>query len=741
MLPEEATSLTERCFNGEPASCSFACPFRLDLRSFLDKAANGKWAGAYKALRSAVSFPVVVAALCPHPCEEACQRRDIGDEPIAVNMLEKAALRYVKTRKAESYAIPPKTEKIAVVGAGMAGLSFALHMALKKFSVTVFDAAEGWGGHLRSHPDFAEFDEDIRLQFSVVKAEFVFGRAVTSLDELAEYDAVYVATGAGGVDFGLLPGWDAENCATARNKVFLGGELAGQGLMESIAQGPGLAQTVEIFLQLGKVAPPKAEFPRGYCGHRPDHSGAERKARIVPAEGVEFSEEEARAEAGRCLQCDCDQCMVACEMLKKYRKKPKKLAVEVYADSKAKPPISPCSLTRETFSCNDCGYCKAICSEDVDIGALLSLGRHVRVAAGTEPKALHHFWLREMDFAAGEASYVTPGKHEVLFFPGCQLSASLPEAASKAFDWLRSRYDAGIFLGCCGAPAHWAGDGPRMNANVERIRAAWEKAGRPRFVFACASCEKLFAAFLPEIERVSLYALLAEEGGPVPEKCFEEASVFDPCAARDFAEMGESVRALAGKAGVALEELKEKNRCCGYGGQMKTANPKLFDEIAANRAALGEKPYLVYCANCREVFLSKGKDCAHVLELIFGAAGPVPTLQEKRDNVIMLKQRFMKEAEGKDFSPTAHEWDGLRLTVPAEVTAAMEAKLITLGDVKEVIWRAEQSGDKFVDGQGVCLADLVTPIIVYWVEYRAEADGSYTVLSAYNHRIHFEEGV
>ena len=130
MLPEEATGITERCFNAEPASCSFACPFRLDLRSFLDKAANGKWAGAYKLLRSALTFPAVVAALCPHPCEEACQRRDLGDEPIAVNALEQAALRCVKTRKAESYAIPPKTEKIAVVGAGMAGLAFALLMAL-----------------------------------------------------------------------------------------------------------------------------------------------------------------------------------------------------------------------------------------------------------------------------------------------------------------------------------------------------------------------------------------------------------------------------------------------------------------------------------------------------------------------------------------------------------------------------------------------------------------------------------
>ena len=740
MLPEEATGLTAACFNAEPATCSFACPFRLDLRAFLEKAAGGKWAGAYKLLRNAAVFPVVAAKLCPHPCEGACQRRDMGDEPIAVNALERAALRYVKNRKAESYAIPPKTEKIAVVGAGMAGLSFALQMAQKKFSVTVFDKAEGWGGRLRSHPDWAEFDEDIRLQFSVVKAEFVFGREIASLNELADYDAVCIASGAEGADFGLRDGWDRDTGAAAEPKLFLSGELVGDSLMEGIARGPGLAQTVEIYLQLGKINPPQTEYEKHYCGHKLDHSGAEKKPRVVPAEG-EYSEEEARAEAARCLQCDCDACMTACEMLKKYRKKPKKLAVEVYADSKAKPPIAPCSLTRETFSCNDCGYCKAICSEAVDVGALLSLGRTVRVAAGTQPKALHHFWLQEMDHAVGEAAYVTPGRHDYLFFPGCQLSSSMPEAVWQAAEWLSARADTGIFLGCCGAPAHWAGEAERMKENVARIRAAWEAAGKPTFVFACASCQKLFAAFLPEISRVSLYSLLAEEGGPVPAKKYEAASVFDPCAARDFAEMGEGVRALAERGGVALEELREKYRCCGYGGQMKTANPKLFDEITANRIALGEKPYLVYCANCREVFLSKGKDCAHILELLFGEAGPVPSLQEKRDNAVMLKKRFMKAAEGTEFVPTAHEWDGLRLTVPAEVTAAMNEKLITLADVKETIWRAEQDNDKFTDENGVCLANLITPVIVFWVEYKPEADGSYTVRSAYNHRIHFEEGV
>ena len=64
-----------KCFNGEPASCSYACPFHLDIRSFLEKAGKGRWMPAYKELRNAVVFPVLVSVLCDEPCRDRCQRR------------------------------------------------------------------------------------------------------------------------------------------------------------------------------------------------------------------------------------------------------------------------------------------------------------------------------------------------------------------------------------------------------------------------------------------------------------------------------------------------------------------------------------------------------------------------------------------------------------------------------------------------------------------------------------------
>jgi NADPH-dependent glutamate synthase beta subunit-like oxidoreductase len=56
MQMNDATAYVTKCFNGEPASCSYACPFRLDIRSFMDKAQRGRWLQAYKTLRNAVVF-------------------------------------------------------------------------------------------------------------------------------------------------------------------------------------------------------------------------------------------------------------------------------------------------------------------------------------------------------------------------------------------------------------------------------------------------------------------------------------------------------------------------------------------------------------------------------------------------------------------------------------------------------------------------------------------------------------
>jgi Fe-S oxidoreductase len=744
---EDSTAYTARCFRGEPASCSCACPFHLDVRGFVDKVGRKRWLLAYKMLASATVFPAIVAALCDQPCGERCQRTALGDEAIALRDLETATLRHVKSRKPDAYVIPPKEQLVAIVGAGVSGLACALVLAQKRYRVTIFEKEPGWGGSLRSHPRFEDFDADIALQFSAVHVEFRFGTEVTDLDELAGFDAVYVATGAESDAFGLLPGWDARVFTTSARKVFLGGSLTGATLMEAIAQGLDASKVIEVFLETGRAARPAGAYDKEDCGRYLDHAGAVPAARVPAAQAEGYTEEEARAEANRCLQCDCDACIAACEMLKSFRKDPRKLAVEVFTDMGVNPPLSSRTVTREVYSCNLCGYCESVCPENVNVGALMQFSREARCSAGVQPPALHDFWLREMDFATSEGSFATPpgGQEtcEYAFYPGCQLGAASPEHVLRSYEFLSAHYDCGLFLSCCGAPAYWAGDDERMRANVDETRRIWEELGKPTLVFACATCMRLFPYFMPEIPRVSLYELLAASGSPESSPPFDEVAVFDPCAARGDEEMEAAVRHLARSTGMTVGELAQRNRCCGHGGHISLANPGLYDEITKNRAEAGDKPYLVYCANCREIFILRGKACAHILDVFFGRAPgyPVPSLDQKRANSLRVKRELMKQTRDLDFLPEGHEWDALTLLISDDLRREMDMKLMSAADLKEAIWLAETSGDIFQhEGSDTRLCSMVKPVITYWVEYREIGPQTYEVYSAYYHRMRFRQG-
>jgi Fe-S oxidoreductase len=743
MKLEDATIYTAKCFNGEPASCSYACPFRLDLRSFLDKMARGRWSSAYKTLRDAVVFPAIVAAFCHQPCRAHCQRAYIGDEALMVRDLESACIRFTKSRKSEGYAIPPKSKSVAVVGAGLAGLSFALNLSKKRYRVAVFEKEEGWGGALRSHKDFGDFDEDIALQFSSVETEFHFNREIRDLKELSSYDAIYIATGEGGETFGMKEHEGARS--EGQPYVFMGGALCGASLIESIAQGTELSKIVEIYLETGKVSALQSDDDIKKRERYLAHDGEERKPRIEMSDPEGYTQEEAKAEASRCFQCDCDACERSCEMLKRFKKKPHRIAVEVFTDMQASSALSSRTLTRETYSCNLCGHCKSVCPEDVDIGALLQYSRTERLKAGKNVPAYHDYWLREMDFAVSEGAIAFAPKGKTCayaFFPGCQLGAYRPEHVLRSYAYLSERLDAGIVLSCCGAPAYWAGDMDRFTKNADQIKKQWREMGEPTFVFACATCETLFELHYPEIQRVSLYELLASDKALEPKIAFDSAAVFDPCNARNDLKMQESVRILAEKAGSALTELKEKNRCCGYGGQMRLANPALYEEITDNRARADENPYIVYCANCRAVFASRDKDCVHILDMVFDLE-PLkkdPTLQQKRENSLEVKKTLMEKISGEPFQPETHPWDDITLLISEEVQAELEDSLISAADVAEAIWLAETTGDKFIDeSDGMIQTSMVKPVLTYWVRYKPEGPQTYKVISAYYHRMRFIE--
>ncbi len=740
---QESRAYVDGCFREEPASCECACPYHLEIRSFLKKMAKGRWPAAYRELSAEIAFPSVAASLCPRPCEGRCQRGMVGsDEPLDMGALERACLRFAASEKPQDFPLAPKTQTVAVVGAGAAGLACALVLARKKYPVTVFEQAAGWGGGLRGHPDFADFDADFAKQFAGQPAEFRFGAAATE-EMLAGFDAVYVATGEGGDDFGLAGSWNAETFTTERPGWFLGGGVCGMPLMESIAAGSRLSQLLEAYLQTGRAALIVETDKTDCAGHLLEHPDAVSAPRVVPGAPEEgYSRDEAKAEAARCLQCVCDGCMTGCELMAHYRKSPNDLATQVCSDSNTIPPLSNCVLTRQTYSCNLCGRCADRCPEGIDLGALFRFSREDRWKQKKWVPGLHDYWLRALDFSGGEGFYASKAPCERLFFPGCQLTASCPEHVLSAWRLLSAAAPTGIVLGCCGAPAIWAGDLDRQKENLNQLLETWDNVGRPEIVTACATCTDLLKKQIPGATIRSLYEIIDDLDAPGAALPFSEAAIFDPCAARNDGPVHDAVASLARKAGCRTEELPEKGACCGVGGHIRLANPALYDEIGAHRAAESPLPYIVYCANCLEVFRTRGKPAAHVLDAVFGSCGDaVPTLEEKRRNVLRVKGALMEELEHSAFAPETRPWDALRLEFTPDARANMEDKLITDRDVSEAVYTAEQSGEFFTDESGLRTACLVRDVLTYWVDYRVLSADSFRVESAYCHRMRIDEGL
>ncbi len=746
MDKNKALSYAKGCFRGQPASCINGCPFHVDVKSFVDKMKGGRFSSAYRQLRNDLVFPETVSRLCEAPCEKHCTRR-LLDESVNVRALETACFAETKKKDPQVYRLPARAESVAVIGGGLSGLICAMRLAIRKYQVTVYETGESWGGSLRAHPAWEEMKAEIMAQMAKEKIEFVFGHTVCGQD-IPKADAVYVATGSSGADFGLLEGWDESSLATVQKGVFLGGKLTGCSDMQASLHGMKAAQQIEAWLLSGNMPEKAGEEPEKYCEHTNVIEGQEKQPAVVPA-GERYTREEAATEAARCLQCDCSACMDACEMLKKYRKDPIRIATEIYQDAVVVAGASMRTVGREVSSCNLCGLCGKVCPENVDVGDAMLYSRRDRVNMGILPPAFHDHWLREMTFALGDASLVfTPEgteKCEYVFFPGCQLGASDPRYVEKAYASLTGEagLSCGLMLSCCGIPARWAGMEELENAVAQRLREQLHAMGDPAVICACTSCERSLREKLPGASILSLYDILAK----LPAKetgaaC--DAAVFDPCAASEDETAREGVRELAKRAGIRVHELSghgERARCCGFGGHIQAANPELFDEITEARASESDLPYVTYCANCRETFASRGKQAMHILDLVYGlddGTRPAVAISARKRNMLQLKKTMMETYMGETFEIPKEPWEEMALDIPAELRKKMERSLIGEDTVRRAIYDAENGGVRF-EKQGVSIGSTRDGVITVWVHYQKE-NGQYTLCRVYAHRMEIAGG-
>lgn len=213
MAKEEA----ERCLHCKNQPCVSGCPVGVHIPDFIRCIAQGDMEGAYQTIKLTNSLPAVCGRVCPqeNQCEHNCVR-GIKGEPVGIGRLERfAADWHMKNGKDEEFHVEQNGHKVAIIGAGPAGLTCAGDLAAKGYSVTVFEALHAAGGVLmygipqfRLPKEIVQKEVDALKQKGVeIKTDMVIGK-VLSVDELFDmgYEAVFVGTGAGLPRFMNIPG-------------------------------------------------------------------------------------------------------------------------------------------------------------------------------------------------------------------------------------------------------------------------------------------------------------------------------------------------------------------------------------------------------------------------------------------------------------------------------------------------------------------------------------------------------
>lgn len=706
------------CRNGEAPPCTAACSYGLDVRGVIQKLRRGSFRGAYNLMEEQLLFPQTLCAICGAPCRKACAD-ELGESAVRLPELEQAVFNHCGTRKAARFRIPPKAEKIAVVGAGLCGLSCACTLAAQGYTVRVFERGAQIGGSLHTILPSDQFLPELTNRMDLPNVQLELEHPVMDARELLEYDCVLLATGGGGTDL------DYGACAQPE-KFFLAGELTGIAKTQAVRSGRQIAAVMDAYLKTGA---------------RPAQAVPEESEKTVPQPTGSYaalSKEEAVEEAARCRLCDCRRCIESCTLLQYYKKSPQKVVADVKVTLNPVDGLMARTATRMICSCSDCGLCHDVCPEGIDMGTILMEARTVMNSEGSIPPAFHDFWMRDMAFSCGEkAAYYRPPTNGDLFFPGCQLGASSPDYVEQAYALLRKhRPGTGILLGCCGVPAKWAGETRQFEERLEELRGLWLKAGKPRFITACPTCKKTLREALPEVEVVSLYTLLAELEAPEAEGGLRETlAVFHPCSSRNDAGEQESIRALLRRRGIQANELEDpadRDGCCGFGGHIYPAGTEVYRQTVERRAASSELPYVTYCVNCRDVFTAKGKDCRHILDILTGMdhrETALPSLQQRRANRIHLKSILSGEAETEEPS--------MNLIISDELRQKLNEMLILDEDLEAVIEHSERTTQYLKKPNGDCIGHLRQGCVTYWAVWRREGE-QIRLLNAYSHRMVIE---
>jgi NADPH-dependent glutamate synthase beta subunit-like oxidoreductase/ferredoxin len=383
------------------APCTIACPAHMDIPTMNRLLAAGKFDEALRVVKQNIALPSVLGHICPAPCEGVCRRKPI-DGALSICLLKRFS---GDKGHFDEKPAPLTGQKVAIIGSGPAGLSAAYYLQLKGIQCTVFEQSGKVGGIIRNEIESGKLPEktldkeivDIKQLGVEFKLNTTIGKK--EFENLqTEFDAVLIASGNISEEqknWGITTndkGFEAneQTYQTVQPKVFVAGNAykPSKLVIRLLAQGKEAAASVWQLLNgkpiIGQPMKFNSKFGKLVI---PEYAQYMKESlegnRVEPTNGIlkGLTPEEVKAEAARCLHCDCrkiDSCKLR-EYSDQYGAIQKRFA---YEERKAVRKQFHNTIVYEPEKCIKCGICVRLTAIHQEKYGFTYIGRGFDVEIG-----------------------------------------------------------------------------------------------------------------------------------------------------------------------------------------------------------------------------------------------------------------------------------------------------------------------------------------------------------------------